>query len=433
MVSWGKGTKKLAGKASHVYPVEALKPPYLFPPIFALMASQRELFLNYVAQTSPAPLALEIEKAEGIYLYDVSGKSYIDLIAGISVSNVGHRHPHVVAAIQAQLDKYLHLMVYGEYVQTPQVKLAEKLAALLPAPLNSTYFVNSGAEAIDGALKLAKRITGRSGLVSFRNAYHGSTHAALSIMGSETFKTAYRPLLPHTQLLDYNNFGQLAAITHETAAVVIEPVQGEAGAIAPVPGFLEAVRQRCTETGAMLILDEIQTGLGRTGKLFALEHSGIVPDILCLAKGLGGGLPIGAFIASPAHMQAFTEKPVLGHITTFGGNAVCCAAALAVIETIEREKLTEGVAEREAIVRRTLVHPAIREVRGKGLLLAAVFTDFAFNKAVIDEAIARGVITDWFLFCDNALRIAPPLNIGKDELQKSCEIILQAIHAVQAR
>jgi acetylornithine/N-succinyldiaminopimelate aminotransferase len=402
-------------------------------PYLCHMASQRELFLNYVAQTSPAPLALEIEKAEGVYLYDRSGKAYIDLIAGISVSNVGHRHPHVLAAIQTQLDKYLHLMVYGEYVQSPQVKLAEKLASLLPDPLNSTYFVNSGAEAIDGALKLAKRITGRSGLVSFRNAYHGSTHAALSIMGSETFKTAYRPLLPDTLLLDYNDFGQLELITEQTAAVVIEPVQGEAGAIAPLPGFLEAVRRRCSETGAMLILDEIQTGLGRTGKLFALEHSGIVPDILCLAKGLGGGLPIGAFVASQQHMLAFTERPVLGHITTFGGNAVCCAAALAVIETIEREKLAEGVAQREALVRQTLVHPAIHEVRGKGLLLAAVFSDFAFNKAVIDEAIARGVITDWFLFCDNALRIAPPLNIGLDELQKSCEIILDAINAVQAR
>lgn len=397
------------------------------------MASQRELFLHHVAQTSPAPLALEIDRAEGVYLFDTAGKAYIDFIAGISVSNVGHRHPHVLAAIQAQLDKYLHLMVYGEYVQSPQVKLAEKLASLLPAPLNSTYFVNSGAEAIDGALKLAKRLTGRSQLVSFRNAYHGSTHAALSIMGSETFKTAYRPLLPDTLLLDYNDFGQLALITDQTAAVVIEPVQGEAGAIAPDPGFLEAVRWRCSETGAMLILDEIQTGLGRTGKMFALEHSGIVPDILCLAKGLGGGLPIGAFIASQHHMLAFTDKPVLGHITTFGGNAVCCAAALAVIETIEREKLAEGVADREALVRYTLVHPAIREVRGKGLLLAAVFNDFAFNKAVIDEAIARGVITDWFLFCDNALRIAPPLTIDKEELLKSCEIILEAINAVQAR
>ncbi|MCU0433416.1 MAG: aspartate aminotransferase family protein [Bacteroidia bacterium] len=391
------------------------------------MSTQRELFLTHVAQTSPAPLALEIERAEGVYLYDSSGKRYTDLIAGISVSNVGHRHPHVLAAIHTQLDKYLHLLVYGEYVQTPQVKLAQKLATLLPHPLNSTYFVNSGAEAIDGALKLAKRLTGRSQLISFRHAYHGSTHAALSIMGSETFKTAYRPLLPDTMLLDYNDFGQLAHITTRTAAVVIEAVQGEAGAVTPAPGFLEAVRARCTETGTLLIFDEIQTGLGRTGKMFALEHSGIVPDILCLAKGLGGGLPIGVFISSQPNMQAFTEKPVLGHITTFGGNAVCCAAALAVIETIENENLLAGVAAREAIVRETLVHPLIRQIRGKGLLLAVELSDFTFTKAVIDEAISNGVITDWFLFCDNALRIAPPLNIDTEELRRCCEIILQAI------
>ncbi|MFN8713919.1 MAG: aspartate aminotransferase family protein [Bacteroidota bacterium] len=393
------------------------------------MSTHRELFLRHVAQTSPAPLALEIERAEGSYLFDASGKRYTDLIAGISVSNVGHRHPHVLAAIHAQLDKYMHLMVYGEYVQTPQVRLAQKLASLLPAPLDCTYFTNSGAEAIDGALKLAKRVTGRSQLISFRNAYHGSTHGPLSIMGSETFKTAFRPLLPDTFILDYNDFGQLLHITERTAAVVIEAVQAESGAIVPAAGFLEAVRARCTETGTLLILDEIQTGFGRTGKLFALEHSGIVPDVICLAKGMGGGLPIGAFVASAQHMQSFTDKPVLGHITTFGGNAVCCAAALGVIEVLENENLAAGVAEREAVVRETLVHPAIHEVRGKGLLLAVVFTDFAFNKKVIDEAIARGVITDWFLFCDNALRIAPPLNISVDELRRSCKIILESIDA----
>ncbi len=397
------------------------------------MSTHRELFLRHVAQTSPAPLALEIERAEGSYLFDVSGKRYTDLIAGISVSNVGHRHPHVLAAIHAQLDKYMHLMVYGEYVQTPQVRLAEKLASLLPAPLSCTYFTNSGAEAVDGALKLAKRVTGRSQLISFRNAYHGSTHGPLSIMGSETFKTAFRPLLPDTLILDYNDFGQLQHITEHTAAVVIEAVQAESGALVPAAGFLEAVRARCTETGTLLILDEIQTGFGRTGKLFAREHSGIVPDVICLAKGMGGGLPIGAFVASAQHMQTFTDKPVLGHITTFGGNAVCCAAALGVIEVLENENLAEGVAQREAVVRETLVHPAIHEVRGKGLLLAAVFTDFAFNKMVIDNAISRGVITDWFLFCDNALRIAPPLNISVDELRRSCMMILESIDACVAQ
>jgi acetylornithine/N-succinyldiaminopimelate aminotransferase len=399
-----------------------VKPRYL-----CTMISQRQLFLNHLAQTSPEPIGLEIDRAEGDFLFDVNGKKYVDLISGISVSNVGHRHPNVVKAIQEQLEKYMHLIVYGEYIQSPQVKLAEKIASLLPPTLNTSYFTNSGAEAIEGALKLAKRITGRNELISFTNAYHGSTHGALSIMGSEFFKTAFRPLLPGTRLLCYNNFDDLKLITTETACVVVEPVQGEAGAIVPVNGFLEAIRERCTKTGTLLIYDEVQTGFGRTGKLFGFEHSNTIPDIIVFAKGLGGGMPIGAFVSSRENMQTLSENPVLGHITTFGGNAVCCAAALATIETILEENLIDGIAEREKIILENLKHPAIKELRGKGLLYAAVLENAEKVKSVISKSIRKGVITDWFLFCDNALRIAPPLNIDKKILKESCDIIVSCL------
>ncbi len=391
------------------------------------MLTQRQLFLHHLAQTSPAPLGLEIVRAEGEFMFDAAGKKYVDLISGISVSNVGHRHPRVVKAIHEQLDKYMHLMVYGEYIQSPQVHLARKIAGLLPPTLNCSYFTNSGTEAIEGALKLAKRITGRSELVSFGNAYHGSTHGALSIMGSEFFKTAFRPLLPGTRLLRYNNFEDLAQITSHTACVVVEPVQGEAGAVAPAAGFLRALRKRCDDTGTLLVYDEIQTGFGRTGKLFGFQHDGAVPDIIVFAKGMGGGLPIGAFVSSRENMESLTDRPVLGHITTFGGNPVCCAAALATIETILDEKLTEGVAEREKIIRDTLKHPAIKQLRGMGLLYAAVLENEAIAKAAIREAIHEGIVTDWFLFCDNALRIAPPLTIGTDVLRDSCEKLVACI------
>ncbi len=391
------------------------------------MISHRQLFLNHVAQTSPVPLGLEIARAEGEFLFDVAGKRYVDLISGISVSNVGHRHPRVVKAIHDQLEKYMHVIVYGEYIQAPQVKLAEKIASLLPPTLNCTYFTNSGAEAIEGALKLAKRITGRSELVSFDNAYHGSTHGALSIMGSEFFKTSFRPLLPGTRMLRYNNLDDINLISSQTACVVVEPVQGEAGAIVPVKGFLEALRKRCTETGTLLIFDEIQTGFGRTGKLFGFEHSKAIPDITVFAKGLGGGMPIGAFVSSREHMHALTENPVLGHITTFGGNAVCCAAALATVETILEENLLDGIAEREKIIRETLVHPEIKELRGNGLLFAAVLENSEKAKIAIQKSVKRGVITDWFLFCDHALRIAPPLNIGVSVLKEACETIVECL------
>jgi len=380
------------------------------------MLSNRQLFLQYVGQTSPSPLGLEIERAEGIYLYDKIGKSFVDFISGISVSNVGHRHPIVLAAIHAQLDKYMHLMVYGEYVQSPQVMLAQRIASLLPDSLNAVYFTNSGAEAIEAALKLAKRITKRSELISYRNSYHGSTHGALSVMGSEFFKTSFRPLLPDTRLLDYNDIDQLQHITAKTAAVVIEPVQAEAGIIVPDNDYLIALRKRCDETGTLLIMDEIQTGFGRTGKLFGFEHSGVIPDIICFAKGMGGGMPIGAMVSSRDNLSAFTENPVLGHITTFGGHPVSCAAALACIDIIVANELPKAAARRQHLFKEYLQHNSIKEVRGIGLMHAVLFESYEMNKKVIDALLEKGIITDWFLFCDYALRIGPPLTITDDEL-----------------
>jgi acetylornithine/N-succinyldiaminopimelate aminotransferase len=391
------------------------------------MISQRLLFLNHIAQTSPNPIGLEIVFAEGDFLFDNTGKKFVDLISGISVSNVGHRHPKIIKAIHEQLEKYMHLMVYGEYIQSPQVKLAEKIASLLPQNLNSTYFTNSGSEAIEGALKLAKRITGRSELISFENGYHGSSHGALSIMGNEFFKTSFRPLLPGTKILKYNNFEDLKLITTSTACVVVEAVQGEAGAICPTNGFLEGLRSQCNQTGTLLIVDEIQTGFGRTGKLFGFQHSSIIPDIIVIAKGLGGGLPIGAFVSSKENMQALSENPVLGHLTTFGGNAICCAAALATIETILLENLVEGIAEREKIILEHLKHPEIKSLRGKGLLYAVELENEEKVKDVIQKSLSKGVITDWFLFCDKALRIAPPLNINKSVLKESCDVIVSCL------
>lgn len=373
---------------------------------------------------------LEIERAEGVYLYSTSGKQYLDLIAGISVSNLGHCHPKVVAAVQHQVAQYMHLMVYGEYVYSPQVALAALLTQHLPPTLNNVYFVNSGTEATEGSLKLAKRYTGRTELVAFKNAYHGSTHGALSIMGSEFFKQNYRPLLPDVRHLSYNNIEQLEQITSRTACVVVEPVQAEAGIIVPEAGFLKALRQRCTDVGALLILDEIQTGYGRTGTLFAFEQLGIVPDILLLAKGMGGGMPLGAFIASQNIMAVLTNNPVLGHITTFGGHAVSCAASLATLQILLTENYIEQVRSKEALFKDLLVHEEIKAVRSCGLMIAVEFTDFAFTKKVIDRCIQKGVITDWFLFADNCLRIAPPLTITAQQIADACLVICQSIDEV---
>jgi acetylornithine/succinyldiaminopimelate/putrescine aminotransferase len=391
------------------------------------MLSNRELFFRYLGQTSDFPLAVEIERAEGVYMYGTDGKRYLDLISGISVSTIGHRHPRVVQAIKDQADKYMHLMVYGEFVQSPQVKLAEKLVQHLPQPLDNVYLVNSGSEATEGALKLAKRHTGRTEIVSFRNAYHGSTQGSLSIMGDERMKKAFRPLLPDVRILDFNQVDQLGQISSKTACVIVETIQGEAGAVVPSIAFLSALRARCDETGAMLVLDEIQTGFGRTGKLWAFEHFDIVPDILLLAKGMGGGMPVGAFIASAEIMRSLTHTPVLGHITTFGGNAVCAAAALANLEVIAEGRLWEQVEEKERLFREMLKHPAIKGIRGKGLMLAVEFENFQQNKQTIDRCLEMGVLTDWFLFADHCLRIAPPLIITPEQIAVSCEVILKAI------
>jgi acetylornithine/N-succinyldiaminopimelate aminotransferase len=390
------------------------------------MPTLRQLFLSHNAQTTDFPLLLEFERAEGIYMYDKEGKAYIDLISGIGVSNLGHSNPYVVNAIKEQLDKYMHLMVYGEYVQTPQVRFAEKLISLMPPNLQSVYFTNSGAEAVEGAIKLAKRFTGRRGIIAFQNSYHGSTHGALSVMGNEEFKQAYRPLLPGVNFIRFNSTGDLDKINDQTACVIIETIQGEAGVRVPDIEYMQALRKRCNETGTLLILDEIQAAFGRTGKLFAFEHFDIVPDILLLAKALGGGMPVGAFIASNTIMSALKENPILGHITTFGGHPVCCAAGLAALEVLLNENLVAAVAEKAALFRKTLVHPAIKEIRGKGLMLAIELESFELNKKIIDRCIEHGVITDWFLHCSNAMRIAPPLVITDDEIKNACAVILEA-------
>ena len=390
--------------------------------------THRQLFLQHIAQTSDFPLGLEIERAEGIYLFG-NDKSYIDLISGIGVSNVGHRHPHVLEAIHNQLDKYLHLMVYGEYVQTPQTQLAHALVQTLPGNLDTVYFTNSGTEAVEGAMKLAKRYTGRTELISCFNAYHGSTQGALSLSGDENFKRNYRPLLPDIRHIRHGNSTDIGQITTRTAAVVMEVVAGEAGVRVPDAAYLQAVRQRCTDVGTLLIFDEIQTGFGRTGTFWAFEGFGpVVPDVLLCAKGMGGGMPIGAFISSAEIMRVFRNNPILGHITTFGGHPVSCAASLATLQVILEQKLHEQAEAKGQLFRQLLKHPAIRDVRGKGLMLAVEFDSFEVLKPIIDRAINLGVITDWFLFCNNSMRIAPPLIITEEQIRSACEVILEAIN-----
>ncbi len=394
------------------------------------MLTNRQLFLRHVAQTSDEPFMLEIERAEGVYLYDPEGKEYIDLIAGISVSNLGHCHPRVVAAVQQQVAKYMHLMVYGEYVHYPQVKLSQLLCSLLPAQLDNVYLVNSGAEAAEGALKLAKRYTGRTEMIGFQNSYHGSTHGALSLIGDEYFRQAYRPLLPDVRHLPYNQIEGLAQITTRTACVIAEPIQAESGVTVPNRQFIQVLRKRCTEVGALLILDEIQTGFGRTGSFFAFEQFDIVPDILLLAKGMGGGMPIGAFVANREVMQTFTNNPYLGHITTFGGHPVCCAAAIATIQTLMETNYITEVKAKEALFHELLQHPLIHSIQSMGLLMAIHFENAQLNQAVVDLCATKGILTDWFLFADHCLRIAPPLIITEAEIKKVCAILLACIDEV---
>lgn len=381
----------------------------------------RKQFLNHVGQTSDSPLMIEVARAKGIYFYAPDGKRYVDLIAGVSVSNVGHGNPAVVETVCAQARDYMHIMVYGEMIERPQVRYATAIASLLPAPLESIYFVNSGAEAVEGALKLAKRHTHRTEIISFQNAYHGSTHGSMSVMGGETFVGAYRPLLPDTRKLRYNRFEDLTQITERTACVLVEPVQGESGVNPPAPGFLEALRQRCTETGALLIFDEIQTGFGRTGAMFALQRYGVTPDIVCLAKALGGGMPLGAFVSSNAIMSGLQSDPPLGHITTFGGHPVCCAAGLAALNYIQEHDLATQAEPKGALFEALLRdHPAVREIRRSGLLLAVELgsSERLFRAmALLKEA---GYLSDWFLFCDTAFRISPPLTITEEQIRECC-------------
>lgn len=388
----------------------------------------RNLFLRHIAQTSSSPLLIEIERAKDVYLYAPDGKAYLDLIAGISVSNLGHGQPDIIAAIYEQAQNYMHVMVYGEYVESPQVRLAQLLTEQLPAVLDNVYFVNSGAEAVEGALKLAKRATGRSEIISFQNSYHGSTHGAMSVTGSEIFRQAFRPTLPDIRHIRYNCLDDLAYINSRTACVIIEPVQAEAGVILPHLDFFVQLRQRCTDVGALLILDEIQTGMGRTGTLFAFEQLGIVPDILLLAKSFGGGMPLGAFIANKNLMSMLSYQPILGHISTFGGHPVSCAAAHAALQILLRDKPQEQASAKADLFCQHLKHHRIKAIRHFGLLMAVELDgDFEFLQQVVSRCIKNGVITDWFLFSDNCLRIAPPLIISSEQIIHACQIICQSL------
>lgn len=391
--------------------------------------NQRQLFLQHVGQTSEAPLALEIVKAQGCTMWDVNSKEYLDLIAGISVCNIGHCHPKVVQAVQEQAATYMHIMVYGELVESPQVRYAKMLSDHLPANLESVFFTASGSEATEGAMKLAKRYTNRTQIVSFKNSYHGSTQGALSIMGSEYWQQAFRPLLPGILQLQYNSFEDLSQITEQTACVIAETIQAEAGVNPPVNGWLAALRQRCTEVGALLVLDEIQCGFGRNGSLWAFEQFGVVPDILLLGKALGGGMPLGAFVSSKTIMDSFTHNPVLGHINTFGGHPVSCAAGLAAFQVLLDENIVASVKEKEQLFLQQL---APLQVRSQGLMMAIAFDDFATNKKVIDALIEQGIFTDWFLFASRCLRIAPPLTITPTEISQACTAIKKAAQSVGA-
>lgn len=388
----------------------------------------RQLFFRHIGQTSPEPLALEIEGAEGIYFYAPGGaKRYIDAISGVSVSNMGHGHPRILQALHAQADRCLHSFVYGELVVAPQVRLAEYLCAQLPKELDSVYFVNSGSEAVEGALKLAKRHTGRRDFVAFRNAYHGSTHGAASLMSDEYFTSAYRPLLPNVRFIDFNRRDDLLHIDESVAGVVVEIVRAEAGIELPAPGYLQALQERCRQTGALLIVDEIQTGCGRTGSLFAFEQHGLLPDILLLAKAFGGGMPLGAFVASRSLMQSLSQDPVLGHITTFGGHALCCAVALAALQALLQEGHISQVQAKSDRLAERLLHPKIRQIRRAGLMFAVDLGDADLVRRFIRQAIENGAVMDWFLFNPYSVRIAPPLIISPEQIDELADIFLKTL------
>lgn len=386
--------------------------------------TNRQLFLNHIGQTSDAPLALEIVKAENCKMWDAEGREYIDLIGGISVCNIGHRHPKVIEAIKDQLDRYLHVMVNGELVLSPQTTYAKLLTDHLPSSLNSVFFTASGTEATEGAMKLAKRFTGRTQIIAFKNSYHGSTQGSLSIMGDEYWRNAFRPLLPDVLHLNFNSFEDLDSITEQTACVVAETIQAEAGVIVPGNNWLKALQKKCTENGTLLVLDEIQCGFGRNGTLWAFEQYDIVPDILLLGKAFGGGMPLGAFIADKKLMDHLSINPVLGHINTFGGHPVCCAAGLAAMNILLEEDLIDTVKEKEKLFLSLLNHPAIKTIRSRGLMIAIEFESEEKNKKVINALIEKGIFTDWFLFAPRCLRIVPPLIISNDEIKKACNSII---------
>ena len=390
--------------------------------------SERDFFLSHLGQTTPFPFLVEVERAEGIYIYDKQGKAYMDMISGVAVNNIGHRHPNVVSALKNQIDKYLHVMVYGEFVQDPQQLLVKELLEVLPDSLDGVYVVNSGTEAIEAALKLAKRVTGRTELISFRGSYHGSTHGSMSVSGNEVKKQAFRPLLPDVQFLQHNQLSDLERITEKTAGVILETIQGDAGVRRPSVTFMKALRQRCDEVGAMLILDEIQCGMGRTGKLFAFEHFDIVPDILTLGKALGGGMPIGALVSSQKKLMEFTHAPMLGHITTFGGHPVICAAAAAAVQVLKSEIDWKELEERaQRFEERFNHHPELIEIRRVGMMFAFDMVSAERVERVVSRCMEKGLLTFWFLSHPYSFRLSPPLTITEDEFNLAADLILQAI------
>lgn len=394
------------------------------------MSIEREIFYQKVAQTTSSPIGIEIANAQGCYMYSPDGKRYIDLISGVAVSNVGHCHPKVVAAVQEQASKYMHLMVYGEYIQSPQVQYAEMLTKLLPPTLNNIYYVNSGSEAVEGALKLAKRYTGRGEIIHTTNAYHGSTHGAISIMGNEEFRYAFRPLLPGTRAIRFNNFDDLEHITTQTACVILDPLQSENGLIVPAEGYMEKLRQRCTDTGTLLIFDEVQTGFGRTGSMFYLNKT-VTPDILIIAKAMGGGMPIGAFVSSKEIMNSLTYNPILGHITTFGGHPVSCAAALASLKVIAEEELWQNAEEKGRLFEEALKNNSkLTGIRRQGLFLACDLETEEIYWKLLDRFIHNGLVTDSFLYKLNSFRIAPPLTISDSETNEAIELIIKSLNEI---
>lgn len=388
----------------------------------------KDLFFKYQAQTSPFPLGMEVSHAKGSYIYDTNNNAFLDFVAGVSACTLGHCHPKVVTAIKDQAEKYLHVMVYGEYAQNPAIDLCQFIANHLPAPLEQTYLVNSGTEAIEGALKLARRVTGRSEIIAMHNAYHGNTMGSLSLMDYEERKAPFRPLIPDVHHINFNSETDLDFITNKTAAVIAETIQGGAGFIEPTNNYLNKLKAKCQSVGALLILDEIQPGIGRTGKLFGFQNYNVIPDIVVTGKGLGGGLPIGAFTASTANMSLLQDNPKMGHITTFGGNPVIAASALATLKEVVSTNLMEQTLEKETLIRQHLKHPLIKEIRGKGLMLAAITTSAEVTNHVVLEAQKQGLILFWLLFEPKAIRITPPLTISKEEIIKGCGIIIDILN-----